>query len=396
MTQQAAKKKTGTTKRIVSIVLFVLSAVLIITSIAGFIIRGMDSTAASLNEMRTSAVVHVASGGLVDGIAAQANANKLKELRALPNFRSMGMDEVKTLCADAEAEARAEAEAMYSDVSGVDTDALVGKIDALETALAEYNEMDAAQKAVYAELYTGAVESVADWTDFVGEADDEALFAAMTELVPALSEAENAIYKDSFVRMARDFASVELEKENAELYEQLFSAVTAAVVDWSSLSEITDDEALWASLIELTPDLDGQDAVREQLLTDVKAQISAATSGEVTTEAEAETEEVVEEAATEIEVDYSYFVESETLAAKGKVADEAFNDLWAELVKVIPDLDGLDKKTKNSIQETMETVVSSSSLDFSTRYDIYAAQKADSVLSGSTAFQIKLAANAVL
>ena len=64
---QAAKKKTSMTKRIVSIVLFALSAVLIITSIAGFVIRGMDSTAAHLNEMRTSAVVHVASGGLVDG-----------------------------------------------------------------------------------------------------------------------------------------------------------------------------------------------------------------------------------------------------------------------------------------------------------------------------------------
>ena len=157
MTQQTAKKKTGTTKRIVSIVLFALSAVLIITSIAGFVIRGMDSTTAHLNEMRTSAVVHVASGGLVDGIAAQANAAKLKELRALPNFRSMGMDEVKQLCADAEAAARAEAEALYSDVSGVDTNALVGQIDALETALAEYNEISATQKAVYAELYTSVV-----------------------------------------------------------------------------------------------------------------------------------------------------------------------------------------------------------------------------------------------
>ena len=391
---QAAKKKTSMTKRIVSIVLFVLSAVLIITSIAGFVIRGMDSTAAKLNEMRTSAVVHVASGGLVDGIAAEANAAKLKELRALPNFRSMGMDEVKALCAEAEAAARAEAEALYSDVSGVDTDALVGKIDALESALTEYNELSAAQKATYAELYTSVYESVADWTNFVGESDDEALFAALTEQVPGLGEAESAIYKDSFVRMARDLAAVELEKENAELYEQLFSAVTAAVADWSSLSELTDDEALWAKLVELTPELNGQDAVREQLLTDVKAQIAAAASGEVTTEAEAETEEAVEETATETVVDYGYFVESEAVAASGAVADAAFDDLWAELVKVIPDLDGLDKKTKNSIQETMMTVVSSGSLDFSTRYDIYAAQKADSVLSGGTAFQIKLAANA--
>ena len=238
---QAAKKKTSMTKRIVSIVLFALSAVLIITSIAGFVIRGMDSTAAKLNEMRTSAVVHVASGGLVDGIAAEANAAKLKELRALPNFRSMGMDEVKALCAEAEAAARAEAEALYSDVSGVDADALVGKIDALESALTEYNELSAAQKAAYAELYTSVYESVADWTDFVGENDDEALFAAMVALVPGLGEAENAIYKDSFVKLARDLAAVEMEKESAELYEQLFGAVTAAVVDWSSLSEIADD-----------------------------------------------------------------------------------------------------------------------------------------------------------
>lgn len=389
---QAAKKKTSMTKRIVSIVLFVLSAALIITSIAGFVIRGMDSTAAQLNEMRTSAVVHVASGGLVDGIAAQANAEKLKELRGLPNFRSMGMDEVKALCAEAEAAARAEAEALYSDVSGVDADALIGKIDALELALTDYNEIDAVQKAAYAELYTSVYESVADWTDFVGENDDEALFAAMVALVPGLGEAENAIYKDSFVKLARDLAAVEMEKESAELYEQLFGAVTGAVADWTSLAELTDDEALWAKLIELAPELEGQDAHREQLLTDARAQIAAAASGEVAAEAEAE--EVVEETATETVVDYGYFVQSEGLAAKEKLADAAFDDLWTELVKVIPDLNGLDKKTMNAIQDTMMTVVSSGSLDFSDRYDIYVAQKADSVLSGSTAFQIKLAANA--
>lgn len=390
---QAAKKKTSMTKRIVSIVLFVLSAVLIITSIAGFIIRGMDSTAAHLNEMRTSAVVHVASGGLVDGIAAEANAAKLKELRALPNFRSMGMDEVKALCAEAEAAARAEAEVLYSDVSGVDADALVGKIDALEVALDAFNEADSHQVAAYGELYTSVYESVADWTDFVGENDDEALFAALTGLVPDLGDAESAIYKDSFIKLARDLAAVEMEKENAELYEQLFSAVTAAVADWSSLAEITDDEALWAKLVELTPELSGQDTVREQLLTDVKAQIAAAANGEVTAEAETEVEAAVE-TSTEIEVDYSYFVQSEELVAKEEVAIAAFDELWAELVKVIPDLNGLDKKTMNSIQNTMMTVVSSGSLDFSSRYDIYVAQKADSVLSGSTAFQIKLAANA--
>ena len=396
MTQQVAKKKTSMTKRIVSIALFVLSAVLIVTSIAGFVIRGMDSTAANLNEMRTSAVVHVASGGLVDGIAAEANAAKLKELRALPNFRSMGMDEVKRLCAEAESEARAQAEALYSDVSGVDTEALVGKIDALETALQEYNAIDSAQKSAYAELYTSVYESVADWTEFAAEADDEKLFASMVELVPDLGAAENGIYKASFVKLARDLAAAEQAQEDAELYEQLFSAVTAAVVDWSTLSEAADDDALWAELVALTPELADQEVFRDQMLADAHAQITAAANGEVSAEAEAESEEIVEETNTEIAVDYSYFTESEELAAKGDASDAAFDALWAELVKVIPDLENLDKKTMNTIQATMENVVSSGSLDFSTRYDIYTSQNADSVLSGSTAFQIKLAANAVL
>ena len=130
MTQQK-QKKTALNKRILSAVLFVLAAVLLITGTAGYAIRGLYSTGVHLNSMRTSAVLHAASGGLVDSIAAEANAAKLKELRARDDFRSMGMDEVKALCAEAEAAARAEAEALYSDTSSADTAALESKIDAL-------------------------------------------------------------------------------------------------------------------------------------------------------------------------------------------------------------------------------------------------------------------------
>jgi len=389
---QLTEKKPKATKRILSIVLFVLCAILLITSVTGFVFRGLDSTAVSLNSMRTSAVLHVASGGLVDGIAAEANAAKLKELRALPDFRSMGMDQVKEICAEAEATARVEAEALYSNVEGVDTSALEPKIDALELALGEYSALEKVLKGEYAQMYTDLCESVADWTEFTGELDDDALFAAIVANVPALNEEANAIYKDSFVDMVRDLSAVEAEEEAAELYEQLFASLSAAAVEWISLSEAAaDDETLWAKCVELVPELAANEAIKADILADAKEKIAAAEAGEVTAEAEAE-EEVVEEAETKIEVNYDYFVENAELEAKGDAADAAYKELWAELVLITPDLDSLDRKTYNSIKENMEEVVDSGSLDFSARYNIYADEKADSTLVGSEAFRMKLAA----
>lgn len=392
MTKNIIQKK-NIRNRILSIVLFAITAILLITSVAGFAIRGMDSTAENLTQMRTSAVVHVASGGLVDGIAAEANAAKLKELRALPDFRAMGMDEVKAKCAEAEAEARAEAEALYSNIGDVDTSAMVTKIDALESAMADYSAIEAAQKAVYAELYTALYESVADWTDFAAVEDDEALFTAMCENVPTLAEAENEIYKAPFIQMVRDLAAAENEKEMAELYDQLFSALNSEVTDWSTFT-VMDDDALWAELIAVTPALADAPDFRDQLLADAKEKIASAASEEAVAEAEEETEDEVAEAETELIVDYSYFAENEALKAQSKVADAAFDDLWADLVALIPDLANLDKKTMNTIQENMENVANSSSMDFSERYALYAEQDADSSLTGSAAFTMKLAANA--
>ena len=151
MSQKQAKK-ISQSKRIISIVLFALSIILLIVSVSGFFVRSMESTKVQLNEMRTNAVLHVASGGLVDKIAAEAKNVKLKELRALPDFRKMGLNEVEQLCADAEAAARSEAEAIYSNVGDVDTAALAEKIDALELAMADYSALEATEQAEYANL----------------------------------------------------------------------------------------------------------------------------------------------------------------------------------------------------------------------------------------------------
>ena len=64
---------------ITSIVLFVLAGVMLVCSISGYVLRGSASTRANLDRMRTSAVLHAATEGLVDSIAQTARSAKLKE-----------------------------------------------------------------------------------------------------------------------------------------------------------------------------------------------------------------------------------------------------------------------------------------------------------------------------
>ena len=89
--------------------LFALAALLLIGSICGYVLRGAASSQANLESMRTSTVLHAASEGLVENIAQQARADKLKELRSDKDFRKRGLDEVNAICDAARDEARAEA-----------------------------------------------------------------------------------------------------------------------------------------------------------------------------------------------------------------------------------------------------------------------------------------------
>ena len=119
-----AEKKRGS-RFWASIVLFALAGILLAVSIGGYILRGSASTRANLDRMRTSAVLHTATEGLVDNIAQEARSEKLKELRADKNFRKRGLDEVNSICDGAMNEARAEAEKLYSNPEVKDEAALV-------------------------------------------------------------------------------------------------------------------------------------------------------------------------------------------------------------------------------------------------------------------------------
>ena len=386
----AAKKKTSATKKALSIALFALAAVLAVVSVAGYILRGTQTTSNNLIAMRTSAVLHAASGGLVNSIASQANATALRELRSRPDFRSMGMDEVRAYCAEAEAAARAEAELLYSNVEGADTTALIARIEALEDALVAFNALSEEQRQAYAALYADFYESVSDWVAFVGDLDDEALLAAVLAQLPALSEAENAHFQAGFVNMARDMAAAQQQQQDEELHDQLNNSLLGLVTDWTALGEAED---LWAALTSILPDLASAERVREPLLASIREQISAVASGEAAAVAAEESAEA-EVAEAELVIDYAYFAQSEALSVLDAASDASFEELWAELIVIIPDLNELDDDLKEDIQASIETIAYSSSLDFSARYSIYASENADSILTGGDAFQIQLAAMA--
>jgi len=383
----------GKQKNRLAIVLFVIAGVLIALAIAAFILQGTGSTKSELNNMREEAVVNAASSGLIDSIAQEARAAKLKELRSDKNFRKMGLNEVNETCDAAAQEAREAAEVLYGNPVVTDHDALNAAIETLEDALKAEGALADSERAIFAEMYIQLVDTVPDWTDLVGEAgeDDEKLWALLTEQVPELAAEENAHLKESFLKLARKKAESEQASDDAEELAQLENTLLGAIADWTALKD-ADDEALWAAITEAMPEA-AESGYQAELIAAAKENIANAESG-----VEAAAEEEDEGAATTLttQADYSYFVESGELKEKIAAAEEAYDGLWTQLVGILPELENLDNKIANQMEETIEDVVWPGEDDFDTRFTAYAAQGGDTVLTGSGAFTTRLAARATV
>ena len=392
---QALKKDSGPKgrgRKRLSIILFVLSGILLIAAACGYWLQGTEQTRTGLNAMRTQAVLHTASDGLLDAIASQARSEKLKELRARKDFRTLGLDEVNNTCDTAAAEARAAAEALYSNPRVADSAGLEGAIVSLETALSDHGTLRATEREAYSEIYVSLIENVPDWTDLTDAAgdDDSALFASLSAWAEDLASPEAAHLQPGLVRLARDMAGKERAKEDEELLTQLTSAMTGAVSDWSEYAGLEDD-GLWAALSEQVDGLSENERFRDQLLKAAKERISAAEAGETVAEAVAdEGADTVYDTVT----DYSYFTATEALNTASDNAETAFEGLWSELTEIIPDLSGLDNKMRNAIRTTLENTVWAGSDDFTARYNAYTARQGGSALSGSAALAMRLAASA--
>lgn len=257
-------------KKLVSLILVAICAALLLTSVVGYAKRGSKRTEDDLDSMRTQAVLHAASGGLVESFATKASAEKLAELRKLPNFRKLGTGEVTRQCEEAAELARSEAKEKYSQVEGIDTLALRNEILKFEEIVAVYNSAETAEMDAYGKLYTSLLDSVTDWQSIVGENDDETVLSALCQLVPELAEEAYSHMGASFVQLARDMEAEEIaaaakaqeasEEAPAEESSEEISISNKYFVPSTSLSaleqEVEDNYgALWAVLVEAIPDL---------------------------------------------------------------------------------------------------------------------------------------------
>ena len=383
-----AAKKRGS-RFVTSIVLFVLAGILLAVSVCGYILRGSASTKANLDRMRTSAVLHAATEGLVSSIAQQARSDKLKELRADKNFRKRGLDEVNGICDAAMEEARAEAEKLYSNPVVEDEAALEGAIEGMESVLSTSGRLEGREHEAYGEIYLALVDNISAWTEVAApDMDDDAIIEALAKTAPALLDADNAHLKPGFVRLAKDMAARQQAALDEELKGQSVSMMTGAIADWSEYSGLTGD-ALWEKLTAELPELAESERFKDALLESAAAHIAAAENGETVPEAAATDEGA--ETVSETQVDYAYFIPSDELAKDMQANEDAFEALNAQLVAIIPDLGSLTGTLQTSLRESLEKVLWPGGLDFSTRYDAYRAQKAEGVLAGGAAGALKLA-----
>ena len=357
-TEKKIEKRRLSGRKIVGFAVFTLAALLLVVAIVGYAIRETGSVSGSLKQMRSDAVVHIASEGMVDKIARDAKAARLKELRANGHngrkFREIGLSEVESLTGAAEAEARAEAEALYSNPVVADPQALTEAVNGMEERLAAYGALRDTERQNFAGLYVSLVDSVGSWTELTDAAgeDDEALFTALCAVEPRLSQPGNAPLKAGFVRLARDMADTERARRARELETQLIQEVTGEISDWTELAGLKDAE-LWDRLCNEVPALAENPAAKDEVMTQAKANIETALAGgEVTVQDSAATEGNTP--VGETQANYRYFVASEPLAQLEAEKNAADETLWEQLTAIIPNLTAIQSKDRSAMLESIE------------------------------------------
>ena len=369
-------------RKIAALVMFCLAFVLLVTSVTGYILRGSQGAKSNLYELRTDAVVHQATQGLIDEIARQARADKLQELRAdKASFRKMGENKKNELLDEAENLARAEAEALYGDPEIADRDAFNSAVEALEGKLKLSSGRRAQERNAFAEVYISLVDNVGSWTQIADSAEsDDAIFEELCKVEPDLKKAEFAHMKASFAKLARTKADEERKKLDKELYQQLENEMAGAVGDWAALDGL-DDSALWEAIIKDVPAASEREDFKADLLAKARENIANTLEGvEIVVQ---QTDSGTASTAATL-ADYSYFVETAELEALSSDTEAAYETLWTEIVKTVPQLDSLGAKLKQGIRDSIENVVWPGGLDFSDRYNSYTGVVGTSEAKSST------------
>ena len=205
--------------------------------------------------------------------------------------------------------------------------------------------------------------------------------------MPALNE--KAHLKSGMLKLVRDMSKSEKTAEDKAIYDQMLAAVKTDITDWEKYIELSDED-LYAQILLLEASVAERADFKSNIIKDVKKFLEDKKNDVIAQPAQ----ESATEVESEITVNYGYFKESEALSALGDIVDEKYEAVFAELIAIIPDLDGLSKKMKNTIQETVVDVVSATFDGFAERYNVYADQKAEEILVGKDKYIMWFAAYA--
>ena len=360
--------------RIVPVILLALAAILIVVSVVSYILQGSGSTKTGMEEMRTNAVLHAASEGLINNIAQEARADKLTELRKDKNFRKRGLNEVNAICDEAMEEARAEAEKLYANPVVKDKAALDQAISVFEKELTDSATLSAKERAAYSEIYVALYDGISDWKTIAGEGvTDEAVLEALGKTAPELNKDTSAHLRDGFVRMARDMAAAQQAAEDAELQTQFVNQLATDVTDWTAYSGL-EGSSLWERLTAEHPSFAEGERFRDAILASAQEHITAAENGE--TLPEPKESEAGAETVSETQADYKYFTPTADLTREEEEKNASYTELNSQLISIIPDLGELSSKLQENLRGNIEKVLWLEDDSFSARYSIYRDHKA--------------------
>ena len=355
--------------RIVPIVLLAIAAVLIILSAVSYILQGTDATKNSMEEMRSDAVLHAASNGLINNIAQEARAEKLTELRKDKNFRKRGLNEVNAICDEAMNEAYAEAEKLYANPVVQDQKALDQAISTFEKELSDSTALSKEEREIYSGIYVLLYDNVSDWKTAAAEdIPDNTVLERLGGIAPELMKDSNAHLQEGFIQMARDMAASQQAAEDAELQAQFVNRLVTDVADWTEYSGL-EGETLWERLCTDFTALAEGEKYRDAIIASAQDHIAAAEKGE--TLPEPKETEAGAETVSETQTDYQYFTPTEILQKEENEKNSSYAVLNEQLVTIIPELGGLSSKLQENLRGNIEKVLWMDDNSFSAKYNMY-------------------------